>query len=435
VYVDGGVFDNIPVKLAQALRDEKLPLVVVDSDNTPWKPTERPSSEFRSLMQAVGAFASGFVGAARTRELLGLKGIVGRPERRAMLTSDYLFAFSGFLDQRFRIFDFYLGMLDARSFVTRDAADAAAVEEFERTSISSRPFICFKALEALSMGFQQTPDWKKSVEGCGLGPDAAKGDVAAMAAGEEKELLELISLFGASVDTQQYATSATGPSELEVFKHFLALLQESHFIFSLHGESFPAADLIYKLRRVSGEAMSQLASKQPDYGATMHLVSNVALDLALFHLAPDFYSSLGVHLNRGFDADVSWGVGASNRDRIGFGFRLRKLSLVNKPATAHPSLNLVYTRSWEPSSSFALDFGAETGFGYRFWTTPPDQDGHVPPEHKRGLRHVIALTAAGVWYDHVYVRGDTRLYSRMSTHWPKDYDGFELGLGVGWRFH
>jgi hypothetical protein len=253
--------------------------------------------------------------------------------------------------------------------------------------------------------------------------------------GEDKKILDLVSLFGASVDTQQFAISASEPSQFEVFQHFLGVLQTRGFKFSLHGDTFPAEDLIYQLRRVSGKALGQLADKQPEYGTTMRLLSDVALDMALFHILPDFYWSLGVHLNRGFDADISWGYGETKQSRLGLGFRLRRFSLLERPVAASPSLNAIYSLSVEATRSFSVDFGAELGLGYRFGTGAPDEHGIVRPALRSGIRQVAALSAACVWYDSLYLRFDARLYSRMSRHWPSDYSQLELGAGIGWRFH
>ena len=433
IYVDGGVFDNIPIAFAQALMPERDgTLVVVDSDNTPWKPTEQPASTYASIIDAAGAFTRGFVGAARTRELLQLKGDVRYPERRAMLTSDYLFAFSGFLDQHFREFDFYLGMLDARNFVRRSASDGSRVDAFEHDRIKSAAFTCFERLETASLGFSQVPDRDQSVALC-LG--AAQSDKPSVPDAKTQKLLDLIGLFEASVATQRFATSATRPSQLDVFQHFLGVLQDRGFEFSLHGDTFPAEDLIYQLRRASGAALGQLANKQPEYSSTMHLLTDIALDLALFHILPDFYWSAGVHLNRGVDLDASWGLGQTNVARIGVGFRLRRFSVLEEPAAGTPSVNFVGSHSLELSRSFSLDFGAEVGLGYRFGAGPRDELGHVAPYDAAGARQVVALSAAAVGYDTIYLRLDARVYSRMSRHWPTDYRELELGGGIGWRFH
>lgn len=148
-FIDGGVFDNQPVRLAarllsagleapaQLLRDRpsfddvSLPaqaeFVHVSPDNFsfPAEEGEAPRNVDRpSALGTISEFARTFIGNARSKELLGL--FEERPDLRERLSvarvnlptaSSPLGAFFGFFESDFRAFDFYLGMFDARRLI------------------------------------------------------------------------------------------------------------------------------------------------------------------------------------------------------------------------------------------------------------------------------------------------------------------------------
>ena len=145
-FMDGGVFENVPVRLASKIVDERrrreprcpVRYVVLSSEVTAWDAGASPDdSGAQSLFGVLGEFAPNFLAASRTAELLSFidekmdKGprlrtksiepqrydTLAMPVRRASLSSDHLLAFSGFLDEKFRKLDFYMGMLDAKHFV------------------------------------------------------------------------------------------------------------------------------------------------------------------------------------------------------------------------------------------------------------------------------------------------------------------------------
>lgn len=148
-FIDGGVFDNQPVRLAarllsaglegpaQLLRDRPsfddvtLPaqaeFVHISPDNFsfPAEEGEAPRNVDRpSALGTISEFARTFIGNARSKELLGL--FEERPDLRERLSvarvnlptaSSPLGAFFGFFESDFRVFDFYLGMFDARRLI------------------------------------------------------------------------------------------------------------------------------------------------------------------------------------------------------------------------------------------------------------------------------------------------------------------------------
>lgn len=423
LYIDGGVFDNIPVKLANEIAlQEPGRRTVVDSDFVSWRPSRPPQQSFDALSDAFGTFLAGFISAARTRDLppeLDPKQNYKMPERRAMLTSDFLFAFSGFLDARFRQLDFYFGMLDARSFLSREyPAEVQAVDE----SFQSPEFACFRDLERLSLDFRQRPNVAQS-------PFCTK------------DMADLVLLFTATVDSRRQITSGRELSEFAIFSAFLAELQKDNkFKFRFKQRVVEPQDVIYRLRLIIGEEIEHLANEQPEYTDLLGIASQGVLNQYLFRVAPDFFWSLGIHLNRGIDGDLSWGLDRANNIRVGIGARVRQVSLLGNEPNVMATANFVTQVSVPPGplSMISMDraeFGVELGLGGRSHHLPPD-----PGEAATAARlqptplHAIGVTAGGTFFDRIYVRGDFRTYSRMSRHWPSDYGEIEAGGGIGWRF-
>ena len=148
-FIDGSMFDRNPVGLAHntakaglvrggegggaAFRDMPdirhgtLPrdvlFVYLDAQHAsyPDKAEERTTDNIAALFPAFGAFSQEYVRAAQAKELYTL--VDEDPEVRDQLqitfrdlpsASGQLFNFFGFFDRQFRVFDFYLGMHDAR---------------------------------------------------------------------------------------------------------------------------------------------------------------------------------------------------------------------------------------------------------------------------------------------------------------------------------
>lgn len=157
-FIDGGVYDNNPLRLAynvarQGLRYQEdgdvfwrdpteppdkdppyreMEFLYLDPD-TPAYPVLPPVEDANShelVSQAVDLVQS-FVNTSRSRELYELVRSENELEGRMRLSkvhyptaSDHLYAFVGFLERDFRVFDYYLGMYDgfvtARSYVGED---------------------------------------------------------------------------------------------------------------------------------------------------------------------------------------------------------------------------------------------------------------------------------------------------------------------------
>ncbi|HEY6728536.1 MAG TPA: patatin-like phospholipase family protein [Polyangiaceae bacterium] len=182
LFVDGGVFDNHPLKLAARVtsgleRDEhgnyrwtdapdmstfaipdELQFLQVDPEAFGY-PTEtaEDSAPPDSALGLVSKFAANFVESARSKELISL--LEARPDIRSRVrmgeaylptASGALYAFLGFFETAFRDYDFALGMYDAHRFVQqakvpllRPEPRATDAPE-EASSKAWAPFFCVR---------------------------------------------------------------------------------------------------------------------------------------------------------------------------------------------------------------------------------------------------------------------------------------------------
>lgn len=149
LFVDGGVFDNHPLKLAARVtsglaRDEQgnyrwtqapdmstfaipdeLQFLQVDPEAFGYPTdTAEDNTPPDSALGLVSRFASNFIESARSKELISL--LEARPDIRSRVkmgeaylptASGALYAFLGFFETAFRDYDFVLGMYDAYRFV------------------------------------------------------------------------------------------------------------------------------------------------------------------------------------------------------------------------------------------------------------------------------------------------------------------------------
>lgn len=148
LFIDGGVFDNNPLRLAynaaksglrrhdgktgwRDLTDKKdlgqpadMTYVYVDPDTTSYPPLEDASSEgtgpTTGLLAVILDMSQNLVSTARAKELyslleqsVSLHGRMNLTVANYPMASSPLGAFMGFFERKFRVFDFYLGMYDA----------------------------------------------------------------------------------------------------------------------------------------------------------------------------------------------------------------------------------------------------------------------------------------------------------------------------------
>jgi len=202
-FVDGGVLDNSPLRLAARLAGAGLHRE--DDGSTRWLPsphfdrfelpdsvrfafltpdtTDYPVTEedprlsaTRSALALVEQLFRSFVSTARAKELfalleehpeIGLRVLL--PRRHFPTASGLLEAFFGFFETDFRVFDFYLGMYDARRTFEDDAQpqltqkvaypEDMIVRTIGHWSSDWRPFACMRGL------FDRLPELRAACAG------------------------------------------------------------------------------------------------------------------------------------------------------------------------------------------------------------------------------------------------------------------------------
>jgi predicted acylesterase/phospholipase RssA len=193
LFIDGGIFDNSPVRLSSRLSasgfvshsngsvvwrpvpdtrvtqvSETTDFMLVDADNKAYpQATDGVTDGYlESVLDLVTHLAGTFVETARAKELVTL--IESQPalsprvhvsENRFPRASEHLYAFFGFFERDFRVFDFYLGMYDAYSALSemrkatpldagasRGAMARQSLADERRTDGRWAPFHCLRAL-------------------------------------------------------------------------------------------------------------------------------------------------------------------------------------------------------------------------------------------------------------------------------------------------
>ncbi|MGC4000789.1 MAG: patatin-like phospholipase family protein [Anaeromyxobacter sp.] len=178
-YVDGGVFDNGPVRLAVGIAraglapdvagglawrpapdpaERDVPRGVLfaffDPEATEYpaiRPEPAPTEE--SLARVLGRLAAGVIDTARTKELAllveehpAIADQLVLPRRHLPAASAPVFAFLGFFETEFRRFDFTLGMYDARRALEDDNGYVASPTPEAAGGPGWRRFTCMSAV-------------------------------------------------------------------------------------------------------------------------------------------------------------------------------------------------------------------------------------------------------------------------------------------------
>ena len=146
-FIDGGVFDNEPLHLAQKLAAPNVKeFLYLDPENTGQAAHTPPNQYVSGLLPLAKTLASGFVRTARANELrLFQQAAANRgpvlTQRQQPTLGSHLAAFFGFFDEAFRRFDFYLGVRDAKRFVELHMKDAV-----NKPPVDARPLACLESV-------------------------------------------------------------------------------------------------------------------------------------------------------------------------------------------------------------------------------------------------------------------------------------------------
>ena len=160
-FIDGGIFNNIPLDLAQSIL-KKLPnrnnskkvLGVVTLDGLTYPaPTIKPDQNKSALPKIVDYTLSqigAFVGTSRSATLQSFY-LQRFDNKNIFLTnlkvlpgaSRYYYAFSGFMDKDFRVYDFVLGQFEVDLFLKENHLTNANLSNYGTKNISEHLLSCF----------------------------------------------------------------------------------------------------------------------------------------------------------------------------------------------------------------------------------------------------------------------------------------------------
>jgi hypothetical protein len=270
-FIDGGVFDNTPLGIAQAMnacRAREGPrspragpaaggepyYVFIEPDARGWRPGKRrtstPVAQPDTVFGIYKPFLTDFVAVSRQAELLNaltqapeLRRGLKVPLRNLPTASGLMMNFLGFFEKDFRRFDFYLGMTDAWDHLRRatrapEGGPARPDWRYELVT-ASRPFgldddPMFSCLRALRLA---EPDDFSQVAPPDPGAPAFD-DSCAVARGKEPNLLRL---YRAVRDLRRHSEQADYDPEAET-ETFFALLAGHQFQFTdLRDDDGPVA--------------------------------------------------------------------------------------------------------------------------------------------------------------------------------------------------
>jgi len=325
-FIDGGVFDNTPLGLAIRMSDwlPEAParFLFMVSGNVAWKkgppapspipepPSApvgaKPPSHPATTFQAFGPFLSDFVSASEDTELMNTvegHGDINRelPARAMPVAGEQLGHFLGFFERDFRIFDFHVGMVDARKHIR-----SHNVEQLEMLGAHAN----FDLRSAIFDCFQADRDQPDTIS------YAAIAALPACAGVDHN----LIALLQASTKVERAAQA--GQSAGDPLQEFLDALDEFGYRFrQLQYRGSPATGTTAKraIRDLMQDLAHDLSAKQDGVGNqfVVSLGAKATPNLFLYR-PPRFYLGVGLDTDAGGELQQ--------------GFELGQLPFASRPA-------------------------------------------------------------------------------------------------------
>ena len=392
-FLDGGVFDNGPIRMAFNLaangleskpnkwnwrKSQKakvelpkdLQFAFIDT-NIKEFPTLRDeySTEVDGVIELLYRFFNQFISSARTKELASLleeypsyASILSTTRNHLPLASEPLMAFLGFFEESFRRFDFYVGMYDIyRHMLSLD--HSGIVKNYikqQKVTKQWAPLLCIMSKFEVS---------ERDNGHC-----------------EKVEDENFLTLLEVSFDRlAQYCTlndyekyeSCKGLNRKAVvgieyhndFQYFMELLEYRKLKF--HDLDKARKDPGYatvQIQNILSEMNGKLASKQPDgQGFALNTVFKPALNYIKYTPSPSrAYISLGSGLEFGFSRSFAAGNGLGSRFRLHGALLQQGTDTVfgeSKPITSlTPMLGLEYESAYLSDEFTQYQFGMRGGY-------------------------------------------------------------------------
>jgi predicted acylesterase/phospholipase RssA len=500
-FMDGSIFDRNPIGLAHrtaraglveggvTLSDtqwrsmpdmrlgvlpENVLFLYLDAEHTsyPEPPTDKSADHIAALFPAFGAYSQEYVRAAQAKELYTL--VDENPHIRTQLeitfrdlpsASGLLFNFFGFFDRKFRVFDFYLGMHDARRYLldtltprvrklAGEEVDLVLPEEAggRRGADSWAPFFCLR--------------------------DVVDGDAKYQGACMSRDLQDFRILLQVSLDLlydqcrllqpdetidhihckraidQENPPRVHGPApgdtsfwkvrpEETSFQHTLRLLEEYEFWFRDLGldrdESWLAMSMIRE--QLAGDLDAFVKKLPPRERIILRTIGKPALNFfkyqppqAIIYLAGGMGAELGTSLSSRFVA-TRW-------VRFNIALQTRGLSQLISPAknvwAVTPLFGLELEIPQLSNAAFQVRLGARVGFQFSTGDRGLDRDCDFGDFDNDAAQCSAPLGQALVvfsFYERIRVQGGLEwfpyFFPPMSRQDENRWNGF---IEVGWQW-
>ncbi|MFL5516259.1 MAG: patatin-like phospholipase family protein [Gemmatimonadales bacterium] len=375
-FLDGGVFDNTPLLLAQRMATwiaaypdpasgDGLPpaTTFLEPDAIGWRkcspPAPPPTHQDRSIFGVYAPFVAEFVRTARGAELLAAiengNGDMARetsiPPRMMPLAGAQLLNFLGFFERSFRVFDFYMGMVDAWEYLRGNSTQYRIMEQDSATRhrsppmpVDSRTFDCFRE-------FRVRVDQGQVLDPATLPACASlRGDP------RSPEARNLLALLATSWETKSYTRSPGYDPEGEDDFFFEALGRHGFRFVDLPavaGKSVGADDAQDVIRQVVQDRLQRLSLRQPHFWQELPtaVVTKAAANLFRYQV-PRLTFDFGFVTNRGLEIGFTKRLGYTRWTLAG-GVRWQPLErVVEDPATRAYAAFMIsspFARfGWEP---------------------------------------------------------------------------------------
>ena len=339
-FLDGAVYENVPVMLSHRLRTwEKVEpashTIVLDYDSEVFKRHPgQPGAQSNNLIPSLlglgsqvfaSAFWSDYFRAFEETpaDRLACPTAGSCPSRLDFATralpaaSNHFMNFLGFFERDFRVFDFYLGMLDAERMLDSAGALHGVGHDWQ-------VFACFKQWEKASGGFKKWPA-AGSVNTCQELPGAGTWDPdqglwqlpkekSDPTSADEPHYANLVRLLSAAQRFRQRLVNETPEGVLEDNDSWFDVMQKHGVVFrDLNGgDSHGAEAARREIRDILNGQLQAMASQQEGKNALVRVgnrsVARVGVSVAanlIDYREPFFNLQLGVSLIRSAELGVA----------------------------------------------------------------------------------------------------------------------------------
>lgn len=428
-FVDGAVFENVPIGLALRVSRNTQGmnrLMVIDPDVRSWvKLHDVGGSSRRTLHEVVPwaiDFAGGALGAFRGTELSTAfddrirndpNVVLKHLPRSTVTAGEQLGYFGAFLDESFRFFDFYVGMLDASAQV----GDLSG----GRSEPGWGPFACAREWDAATGHFDHWPA-SDALAACTALAGTPWSSDERMWTGSSVGTPEanFPRFLAASLELRQRERSV--PEAAPDYLWFSTI--KKHGVRTRAGveDQQPAIALRDKLEPL----LAGMTSKQDGFANKLVVkVGARALLDTVYYRDPPLYGGVGVGTVRG--VDMFLGGYGSHRLAGEAAFEFSNLTLLNerKQMRFRPFLRLVVSTLRRA----LIQLEAFAGVGAEVAVNEEQRDKHLAPATQLGLRfgvlHRISITLAG-----------EAVIPQLSYQWDEDFSGNwgRAYLSFGLRF-